>query len=121
MSEDDEAKDGAGASPDMGARLGGDFVLRLVSGLAMGAIVALFTFTGMVPFAVLVAAVTVVLSFFDIEALLGFPLPDAARSTAGWWTGPVLAGDHHADAWGAAHRIAKPNLAGRTVAFDRVP
>jgi len=63
MSEDDEAKDGAGASPDMGARLGGDFVLRLVSGLAMGAIVALFTFTGMVPFAVLVAAVTVVLSW----------------------------------------------------------
>ena len=66
-------------------------------------------------------AVTVVLSFFDIEALLGFPLPDAARSSDRWWTAPVLAGDRHADAWGAAHRTARPNLSARTVAFDRVP
>jgi len=66
-------------------------------------------------------AVTVVLSFFDIEALLGFPLPDAARSNDGWWTAPVLGSDRHADAWGAAHRTAKPNLMARTVAFDRVP
>jgi hypothetical protein len=65
-------------------------------------------------------AVTVVLSFFDIEALLGFPLPDAARKSDGWWTGPTLAGDRHAEAWVAAHRTAKPNLAARTVAFDRV-
>ena len=65
-------------------------------------------------------AVTVVLSFFDIEALLGFPLPDAARSTDRWWTAPVLGSDRHAEAWGAAHRIAKPNLPARTVAFDRV-
>src|SRR5204863_8089930 len=65
-------------------------------------------------------AVTVVLTFVDIEALLGFPLPDAARSSDGWWTAPVLGGDRHADAWGAAHRTAKPNLAARTVAFDRV-
>jgi hypothetical protein len=65
--------------------------------------------------------VTVVLSFFDIEALLGFPLPDAARSTNGWWTAPVLGSDRHADAWGAAHRTAKPNLGAQTVAFDRVP
>jgi hypothetical protein len=66
-------------------------------------------------------AVTVVLSFFDIEALLGFPLPDDARRTDGWWTAPVLGSDRHADAWGAAHRTAKPNLEARTVAFDRVP
>jgi len=66
-------------------------------------------------------AVTVVLSFFDIEALLGFPLPDAARRNDGWWTAPVLGSDRHADAWGAAHRTAKPNLMARTVAFDRVP
>jgi hypothetical protein len=65
-------------------------------------------------------AVTVVMSFFDIESLLGFPLPDAARSSDRWWTAPVVAGDRHADAWAAAQRTAKPNLAARTVAFDRV-
>jgi hypothetical protein len=65
-------------------------------------------------------AVTVVLTFVDIEALLGFPLPDAARNNDGWWTAPVLGHDRHASAWIAAHRTAKPNLMARTVAFDRV-
>ena len=63
MNEDDEARDDAGASPDAPARLGGDFVPRLASGLAMGAVAALCTFTGTVPFAVLVVAVTVLLSW----------------------------------------------------------
>ena len=63
MSEDDDARDGAGASLDVRERLGGDFVTRLASSLAMGVVVALFTFTGMVPFAVLVVAVTMVLSW----------------------------------------------------------
>ena len=63
MSEDDEARDGAGASPDVRARLGGDFVPRLASGLAMGVVAALCTFTGAMPFAVLVVAVTVLLSW----------------------------------------------------------
>src|SRR2546423_8312420 len=63
MSEDDEARDDAGASLDARARLGGDFVPRLASGLAMGVVTALFTFSGMVPFAVLVVAVTMVLSW----------------------------------------------------------
>jgi CDP-diglyceride synthetase len=44
-------------------RLGGDFVTRLASSLAMGAVAALFTFTGMTAFAVLVVAVTMVLSW----------------------------------------------------------
>jgi len=65
-------------------------------------------------------AATVVLSFLDIEALLGFPLPTAARGNDGWWTAPVPGGDRHADAWAAAHRTANPNLAARTVAFERV-
>ena len=41
MSEDDEARDGAGALHDVRARLGGDFVPRLASGLAMGVVAAL--------------------------------------------------------------------------------
>jgi phosphatidate cytidylyltransferase len=63
MSEDDEARDGAGASVDARARLGADFVPRLASGLAMGVVVAVCTFSGAIPFAVLVVAVTVLLSW----------------------------------------------------------
>jgi phosphatidate cytidylyltransferase len=63
MSEDDEERDGAGSSFDVRASLGGDFVPRLASGLAMGAVVALFTFSGAVPFALLVVAVAMVLSW----------------------------------------------------------
>jgi phosphatidate cytidylyltransferase len=63
MSDDDEARDGAGASPDARARLGRDFLPRLASGLAMGVAVALCTFSGTVPFAVLVVAVTIILSW----------------------------------------------------------
>lgn len=63
MSEDDEARDGAGASPDVRARLGRDFLPRLASGLAMGVVAALCTFSGTVPFAVLVVAVTLLLSW----------------------------------------------------------
>src|SRR5262245_1349746 len=63
MSEDDEARDSAGTSLGVGARLGGDFLPRLAAGLAMGVVAALFTFSGMMPFAVLVVAVTVVLSW----------------------------------------------------------
>jgi phosphatidate cytidylyltransferase len=63
MSEDDEARDGAGASVDAGARLGADFAQRLASGLAMGVVAAVCTFSGTVPFAVLVVAVTALLSW----------------------------------------------------------
>ena len=63
MSEDDEARDGAGAPPDARARLGRDFMPRLASGVAMGAVAALCTFTGALPFAVLVVAVAVLLSW----------------------------------------------------------
>jgi phosphatidate cytidylyltransferase len=63
MSEDDEARDGAGASPDARARLGSDFMPRLASGVAMAVVAALCTFSGSVPFAVLVVAVTVLLSW----------------------------------------------------------
>ena len=65
-------------------------------------------------------ATTVVLTFFDIEALLGFALPDAARNDLTWWTAAVPGADGHNEAWAAAHRTATPNLGAQTVAFDRV-
>jgi phosphatidate cytidylyltransferase len=63
MSDHDEAGGGAGARSDLRARLGDDFAQRLVSGLAMGAIAALCTVLGMMPFAVLVIVVAMLLSW----------------------------------------------------------
>jgi hypothetical protein len=50
---------------------------------------------------------TVVLTFAEIEDLIGSALPDQARSEPGWWTNPL------------SSRTAKPNLLAQTVAFDR--
>jgi len=63
MSEHDEAGRATDAPLDVRSRLGSDFAPRLASGLAMGALAALCTFTGAVPFAVLVVVVTMLLSW----------------------------------------------------------
>jgi hypothetical protein len=59
----------------------------------------------------------VVLTFEQIESLLGFPLPDAARIDGTWWTPP----GRHTAAWVKARRSATPNLPARNVAFERWP
>lgn len=63
MSERDDAGDGTGPAPGLQSRLGSDFATRLLAGLAMAAVAAGFTFSGTVPFAVLVAAVAMLLSW----------------------------------------------------------
>jgi hypothetical protein len=65
-------------------------------------------------------ASTVVLTFEQIEALLGFALPEAAHMERDWWTGAALRMGWHSDAWTMAKRTATPNLAARTVAFERL-
>ena len=65
-------------------------------------------------------ASNVVLTFEQMESLLGFALPALARSERGWWTGPSDDTDQHSEAWTVACRTAKPNLSARTVAFERV-
>lgn len=50
---------------------------------------------------------TVVLTFAEIEDLIGSALPDQARSETGWWTNAL------------SSRTARPNLLAQTVAFDR--
>lgn len=65
-------------------------------------------------------ASTVVLTFEQLEALLGFSLPAAARMERGWWTGAALGTARHSEAWRAAARVASPNLSARTVAFERL-
>jgi hypothetical protein len=59
----------------------------------------------------------VVLTFEQIESLLGFSLPDAARTDGTWWTLDT----RHAEAWAQARRSATPNLLARNVAFERLP
>jgi hypothetical protein len=64
---------------------------------------------------------TVVLSFGQIESLLGFSLPEQARLDQLWWTNAEVtaAGADYADSWILARRVATPNLLAGNVAFER--
>jgi hypothetical protein len=61
-------------------------------------------------------ASTVVLTFEQMEALLGFALPASACTERDWWTEHT---QRHATAWMGAGRTATPNLSARTVTFER--
>ncbi len=61
----------------------------------------------------------VVLTFSQLEDLLGFALPDSARTQQEWWTNTDSDKSSGADAWILAGRTAKPNLLARTVTFER--
>ena len=65
---------------------------------------------------------TVVLTFAEIEDLLGFVLPDQARLHQEWWTDSEknAAGPSYSDSWILASRTAIPNLLAQTVVFERV-
>lgn len=64
---------------------------------------------------------TVVLTFAQIEDLLGFALPEQARLHQEWWTeaATTVAGSNYSDAWILASRTAAPNLLARTIVFER--
>lgn len=63
----------------------------------------------------------VVLTFAQIEDLLGFALPDLAGTEA-WWTMTETKGSpRYSDAWILADRTATPNLQAKTVVFERNP
>jgi len=66
-------------------------------------------------------AATVVLTFDQIEALLGFALPSPGFADAAWWTDLRGANDRHTAAWTAARRRAIPRLGARIVEFERLP
>ena len=63
----------------------------------------------------------VILTFEQMEALLGFALPEAARLEPAWWTGIAAQGAGDGNAWTAARRTATPNLPARHVRFERLP
>lgn len=64
---------------------------------------------------------TVVLTFAQIEDLLGFALPDLARLQQEWWANADANGIPSAQArsWTQASRTATPHLLARTVLFER--
>jgi hypothetical protein len=64
---------------------------------------------------------TVVLTFAQIEDLLGFALPDLARLHREWWANGDANNIPSAQArsWTQASRTATPNLLARTVVFER--
>lgn len=64
---------------------------------------------------------TVVLTFGEIEDLLGFTLPDLARLQQEWWANVDADSTPSAQSrsWTQASRTAKPNLLAQTVVFER--
>jgi hypothetical protein len=64
---------------------------------------------------------TVVITFAQMEDLLGFALPDRARTDREWWTAQVTstAEPSPSNAWTLTGRRATPNLLARNVVFDR--
>lgn len=62
----------------------------------------------------------IVLTFGEIEDLLGFPLPAGARADAAWWS-VIEAGSQseQSDAWTVAERSATVNMPGQRVLFER--
>jgi hypothetical protein len=63
----------------------------------------------------------VVLTFAQMEDLLGFTLPQAARVQPEWWAegDAGVPRSPQARAWTLAERTATPNLTARTVMFER--
>ena len=63
----------------------------------------------------------VVLTFAEIEDLLGFALPGQARLQPEWWTDATtnVVAPHHSDSWRLARRTAVPNLTAQIVSFAR--
>jgi hypothetical protein len=61
----------------------------------------------------------VVLTFEQMEALLGFALPASACTDRDWWTGAGAQTHSQSAAWMGAGRTATPNLPARTVTFER--
>ena len=63
----------------------------------------------------------VVLTFAEIEDLLGFALPGPARLQPEWWTEAQtnVAENGYSDSWILACRTAVPNMAAQIVVFER--
>ena len=63
----------------------------------------------------------IVLTFSEIEDLVGLSLPEAARLEQAWWVSadPAAPRSAVADAWTRASRTATVNMAAQCVTFER--
>lgn len=65
---------------------------------------------------------TVVLTFAQVEDLLGFALPARARLHPQWWANDASGSpSEQSRSWIQASRTATPNLLAQTVVFERNP
>ena len=64
---------------------------------------------------------TIVMTFGEIEDLIGFSLPDAARVEPAWWAAADVNGvsSPQSLSWIQAHRAATPRLLAQVVVFER--
>jgi len=64
---------------------------------------------------------TIVMTFGEIEDLIGFSLPDAARVEPGWWANADVNGvpSPQSRSWTQADRTATPRLMAQVVVFER--
>lgn len=64
---------------------------------------------------------TIVMTFGEIEDLIGFSLPDAARVEPAWWASEVVNGvaSPQSLSWSKADRAATPRLLAQVVVFER--
>jgi hypothetical protein len=62
-----------------------------------------------------------VLTFSEIEDLLGFSLPEAASRDSAWWrlSETTVVASAQSNAWALAGRTATVNLSARCVVFER--
>lgn len=90
-------------------------VIAVLAGVELGGVAGMFL---AVP---TVAIASVVLTFAEIEDLLGFTLPDLARFQQEWWANADADSTPSAQclSWTQASRTAKPNLLAQTVMFER--
>jgi hypothetical protein len=65
----------------------------------------------------------IILTFGEIEDLIGFALPDPARADSAWWGAATPGATPSAQwqSWTLAKRLATPNLPAETVLFERMP
>jgi len=61
----------------------------------------------------------VVLTFAQVEDLLGTRLPAAARQDPAWWNSDDQHNFGHSNSWRLAKRTAVANLKSKTVTFER--
>jgi hypothetical protein len=64
---------------------------------------------------------TVVLTFSEVEDLIGITLPDLAHTDANWWDNGDggSSASPQSSSWTRANRTARPNMSARIVVFDR--